>query len=190
MSTESRAPQSLPWVKANLNYLKPTGEKPRTYTFPPPSGEPASTVVNDPHELTIIDARAISSDFELDREGFSLVRHESATRDFYDEEEVKRVYYPEVERLLKAATGADRVHIFDHTVRRRIPGQEDRRFDGPRQPVPRVHVDHTEKSGPQRVRDLLPADAAALLRGRVQIINVWRPIRGPLLDSPLAVCDA
>src|SRR5262249_3204585 len=22
------------------------------------------------------------------------------------------------------------------------------------------------------------------------IINVWRPIRGPLLDSPLAVCDA
>src|SRR5262249_49365375 len=26
--------------------------------------------------------------------------------------------------------------------------------------------------------------------GRVQVINVWRPIRGPLLDTPLAVCDA
>ena len=29
-----------------------------------------------------------------------------------------------------------------------------------------------------------------LLKGRVQIINLWRPIRGPLRDAPLAVCDA
>jgi hypothetical protein len=82
------------------------------------------------------------------------------------------------------------VFIFDHTVRRRVPGGEDRRADQPRQPVPRVHVDHTETSGPQRVRDLLPEEARDLLRGRVQIINIWRPIRGPLLDTPLAVCDA
>jgi hypothetical protein len=51
-------------------------------------------------------------------------------------------------------------------------------------------VDHTEKSGPQRLRDLLPDEAEQLLRGRVQIINLWRPIRGPLLDMPLAVADA
>ena len=53
-----------------------------------------------------------------------------------------------------------------------------------------MHVDHTENSGPQRVRDLIPDEAEQLLKGRVQIINLWRPIRGPLLDSPLAVCDA
>ncbi len=85
--------------------------------------------------------------------------------------------------------GADRVFIFDHTVRRHIPCATDRR-DGVRQPVARVHVDHTEKSGPRRVRDLLGAEADTLLRGRVQVINVWRPIRGPLQDSPLALCDA
>jgi hypothetical protein len=56
--------------------------------------------------------------------------------------------------------------------------------------VPRVHVDHTAKSGPQRVRDLLPDEAEELLKGRVQVINLWRPIRGPLQDFPLAVCDA
>jgi len=56
--------------------------------------------------------------------------------------------------------------------------------------VSRVHVDHTAKSGPQRVRDLIPEDSSELLRGRVQVINLWRPIRGPLLDAPLAVCDA
>jgi hypothetical protein len=71
-----------------------------------------------------------------------------------------------------------------------VPGSDDRRANAPRQPVPRVHVDHTVRSGPQRVRDLLTEEADQLLRGRVQIINLWRPIRGPLRDTPLAVCDA
>jgi hypothetical protein len=56
--------------------------------------------------------------------------------------------------------------------------------------VQRVHIDHTARSGPQRVRDLLPDEADELLKGRVQVINLWRPTKGPLQDSPLAVCDA
>jgi hypothetical protein len=146
--------------------------------------------VNEPRTVKISDARPLLARLSLDEQGFGLVRHPSAVRDFYDETEVKATYYPEAERLLKDLTGADRVHVFDATVRRRIPGAEDRVGGGPRQPVPRVHVDHTEASGPQRVRDLLPDEAGDLLRGRVQIINLWRPIRGPLLDTPLAVCDA
>lgn len=190
MSLQSVSTEGLPCVKAELNYLAPTRERPRTYTFDPPVGVARTTVVNDPHEVAIIDARRLLADVSLDEEGFGLVQHKSAARDFYDDEEVKRVYYPEAERLLKELTGADRVHVFDHTVRRRVPGGEDRRGDAPRQPVPRVHVDHTTRSGPQRVRDLLPDEAERLLRGRVQIINLWRPIRGPLRDTPLAVCDA
>lgn len=190
MSLQSVSTEGLPWVKAELNYLAPTRQRPRTYTFDPPVGVARTTVVNDPHEVAIIDARRLLADVSLDEEGFGLVQHKSAVRDFYDDEEVKRVYYPEAERLLKELTGADRVHVFDHTVRRRVPGGEDRRGDAPRQPVPRVHVDHTTRSGPQRVRDLLPDEAERLLRGRVQIVNLWRPIRGPLRDTPLAVCDA
>ena len=177
-------------VKSELNYLAPTRERPRTYTYDPPAGAVRTTVVNDPHQVVICDARPLLSRLSLDEEGFALVRHKSATRDFYDDEEVKRVYYSEAMQLLKELTGADRVYIFDHTVRRRVPGGEDRRANAPRQPVPRVHVDHTAKSGPQRVRDLLSEEADQLLRGRVQIINLWRPIRGPLRDAPLAVCDA
>jgi hypothetical protein len=56
--------------------------------------------------------------------------------------------------------------------------------------VPRVHIDYTLKSGPQRVRDLLPDEAETLLRRRFSVVNVWRPIRGPLEDAPLALCDA
>ena len=53
-----------------------------------------------------------------------------------------------------------------------------------------VHNDYTVKSGPQRVRDLMGEEAEELLRHRFEIVNVWRPIRGPLRDAPLAVCDA
>jgi hypothetical protein len=176
-------------VEAVLNYLAPTKERPRTYTNDPPSGEPRTTVVSEAHVVPIRNLRPLASSVSLDREGFGLVRQDTAVTDFYDDDEVRAVYYPEVERALKEATGADRVFIFDHTTRRRVPGAEDDR-KSIRQPVARVHVDHTAKSGRQRVRDLLPDEADELLRGRVQIINVWRPIRGPLRDSPLAVCDA
>jgi hypothetical protein len=182
--------EALPWVKAELNYLAPTSGRPRTYTFDPPPDVPRSTVVNEPHTVQIRDARPILSRVSLDQEGFGLVRHRSAVRDFHDEAEVKAVYYPEAARLLAELTGADRVHVFDTTVRRRVPGADDRVSGAPRQPVPRVHVDHTERSGPQRVCDLLPDEADRLLRGRVQVINLWRPIRGPLRDMPLAVADA
>jgi hypothetical protein len=85
---------------------------------------------------------------------------------------------------------ADRVVIFDHTVRRRVDGAADVRGAGPRQPATRVHVDQTDASGANRVREHLPAEADELLKGRVQVINLWHPIRGPVRDTPLALCDA
>jgi len=189
MSLQANIVATLPHVLADMNYLGPMSERPRNYTFEPPAGIPLSNVVNETHQVAIRDARPIADKVSLDANGFALVSHASAVRDFFDEEEVKRVYYPEIERLVKQETGAYRVHIFDHTTRRRVEGVQDRR-GGPRQPVRRVHIDHTARSGPQRVRDLLPDEADELLKGRVQVINVWRPIVGPLQDSPLAVCDA
>jgi hypothetical protein len=87
-------------------------------------------------------------------------------------------------------TGAARVVVFDHTIRRRIVGAHDRTVGLPRQPVPRVHNDYTVKSGPQRVRDLLGDEADTLLKKRFAVINLWRPLSGPVEDSPLAVSDA
>ena len=189
MTLASSTIEALPAVQAELNYLVPPSTKPRTYAYEPPPGVPRTDMAPDPHRLPIRDVRRAASIVSLDREGFSLVRHRSAVRDFQDEDTIRQLYYPEAVQLLKCVTGADRVFIFDHTVRRRVPGSEDRR-NGLRQPVTRVHVDHTAKSGPQRVRDLLPDEADELLGGRVQIINLWRPIRGPVRDALLAVCDA
>jgi hypothetical protein len=181
--------ESLPHLKAELNYLAPVAGKPRTYAFDPPPGEPKSTALPEPHVLPIFDGRLVAKGFSLDREGFELVRHPTVVRNFYDEEEVRRVYYPAVEAFLKATLKADRVVIFDHTVRRRVEGAADIRGAGPRQPATRVHVDQTVVSGANRVREHLPDEAEELLKGRVQVINLWRPIRGPVRDTPLAMLD-
>lgn len=181
---------ALPFVEAPLIYAAASAEKLRTYTFTPPPGQAWTNVVAEPHSVAIRDMRPARAALDLDRHGFELIRHDSAVGDFWNEDAVRRLYYREAEALLKEATGADRVHVFDHTLRRRAPGAEDVRGQGPRQPANRVHVDQTVKSGPERVRFELPDEAEALLHGRVQIINLWRPLKGPLYDAPLALCDA
>jgi hypothetical protein len=184
------ATEALPHVAAPLNYLAPMTERPRNYTYDPPPGVPRSNSIAETHVVPILSARPVEAEITLDREGFALLHQQTAVRDFYDDDEVRRTYYAEAERTLAEVTGARRVFVFDHTVRRRVLGVDDRAPGTPRQPATRVHVDHTATSGPQRVRDLLGDEAEDLLRGRVQVINLWRPIRGPLRDAPLAVCDA
>ena len=168
---------------AELHYLKRTAEKPARYVTEPPPGVPVWNGIDDPHMVTIEDARGREQEFSLDNNGFTLIKAPTAVRSFYDPDEIKAVYYPEVERLLRDRLGASRVVVFDHNVR------NGGRTDLP-QPSRRVHNDHTVNSAPRRVRDHLGPDAEELLKHRFGVVNVWRPIRGPVLDSPLALCDA
>ena len=109
--------------------------------------------------------------------------------DFFNPELLADIYYPEVEKLVKERTGASRVLIFDHTLRSGDQATREKKLV--REPVLAVHNDYTEWSGPQRVRDLLPAiEAEALLKNRFAIVQVWRPIRNPIQSDPLAICDA
>jgi hypothetical protein len=177
-------------VRATLNYLVRTDQKPYAYTFEPPEGVPARTgQVDAVPDVSIRDARPIADQLSLDEQGFVLRRHKTAVSDFYDEEQLCTLYYAEIDRLLKVGTGAEKVVIFDYTIRsvpRFKQGQA-----GMREPVRRVHNDYTEASGRRRVRDHLePDEAEARLGQRFMEINVWRPIVGPLEDAPLAVCDA
>jgi hypothetical protein len=177
------APPRQQTTTAELHYLIRTAEKPARYAMEPPPGVPAWNGIDDPHTVLIEDARGRGPEFTLDRNGFTLINAPTAVRNFYDPGEIKSVYYPEVERLLRDMLGASRVVAFDHNVR------NGGRSDLP-QPSRRVHNDHTVNSAPRRVRDHLGAEAEELLKYRFGIVNVWRPIRGPVLDSPLALCDA
>jgi uncharacterized ParB-like nuclease family protein len=182
--------RQLPHIEAALGYIEPTRDKPRSLEYAPPPGVPDTTAVHRDYTVTIRDVRPVASALSLEREGFQLVTAASGVRDFYDEEAVRTRYYAETASLLEELTGATRVHIFDHTVRRRVPGATDRSTGTRRQPAMHVHNDYTVRSGPQRVRDLLGEDAGDLLRRRFSVVNVWRPIRGPVQDAPLALADA
>jgi hypothetical protein len=138
--------------------------------------------------VPIHDARAVLDQLSLEKQGFVLRRHKTAVTNFFDEKEVRAVYYPEVEQLLRETTGADSAVAFEHDVR--SASKAERAVKGVRQPVRVVHDDYTERSAPERVRLYLPQEAEALLKERYAVINVWRPIKGPVLDTPLAVCDA
>jgi len=176
-------------VEAELSFIVPDGRKPFSHQYDPPPGQPVRSHPYQAHRVFIHDARPRASEYTLDREGFALVSRETKVADLYDEDVLRAEYYPEAEALLKAETGAEKVVIFDHTLR---TAKEAPRGQGlPREPVLRVHNDYTVKSGPQRVRDLLPPDEAAeRLKKRFAIVNVWRPIVGPLQHMPLAFCDA
>jgi hypothetical protein len=180
---------SLSKVETELTYVVPGSEKPRTFCYKLPPGVPHSNYIQERRRHFVHDARPIALDFELDKQGFALLERPSAFTDFQDHDAIQRDYYRESERILQAATGADRVFAFGHTVRREMPDGTSR-TDHDRMPVQQVHVDRTDGWGAERVRKLVPDEADSLLGGRMQIINLWRAIRGPLQSMPLALCDA
>lgn len=181
-------PDAREMIRGELSYLVPMRERAYRYAEGTPPSARETNMRHRAQSVTIENAR-LGWPPSLDREGFQFERHESAVRDFFDEKQVKCVYDKEVEDLLKARTGAARIQIFDHTLRRRMPEADDRR-DGFRAPAMRVHVDYTEKSARQRIRDLLSREAEQLLARRFAFINVWRPIGEIVRDTPLALCDA
>ena len=192
--------ENLPYVEAELNYLAPISERPR-YNYDTGPGELFDRPPLAAHTVRIHDLRPLGAEVDLDRQGFALVEQRSKVLNFWDEEEVRRAYYPELAEFVGATTGARRVHVFAHVYRRRDPSVP---LDHPiRQPAMWVHIDRSSgsigssfiwrsmrRTRLERLRQLLGEEADELLRGRCQVITLWRPIRGPVLDTPLAVCDA
>jgi hypothetical protein len=175
-------------VTGVLTYLVPNGKKPVSYQYDPPPGIPVRSGQYEDRAVPVRNGRSLTRELSLDKHGFVITRHDTKVADLGDEAEVTSVYYAEMEQLVKDVTGADRVLVFDHTIRSVPLATQGRK--GIREPVKRVHNDYTVKSGPQRVRDLLPDEAEELLKRRFAVINVWRPLRRPVETSPLALCDA
>ncbi|MGB8436533.1 MAG: CmcJ/NvfI family oxidoreductase [Burkholderiales bacterium] len=175
-------------VIAELAYTVDTGEKPVNETFGPNNIRRREVGLQEQRAVEIRNGRPQAPEFSLDVHGFAFREHRTEMRDFFDLEELKRVYYPEIERLVREVSGAVRVVPFDHTLRSGDEGEREARLI--REPVLSVHNDFTDRSGPQRVRDILPDEADRLLAGRFAIIQVWRAINRPIESNPLAIADA
>jgi hypothetical protein len=173
---------------ARVNYLKPDSTKPAVYLYQKPDGARSADDLIDPHMVMIADARPQAGTLSLDERGFALAAAPTRVTNFDDPAERAARYDCEVAALVTAATGAAKVLVFDHTIRR--IGNANTSAET-RAPVYVAHNDYTETSGPQRVRDLLSAaDAQHALGRRFAIVNVWRSIAGTVTDTPLAFADA
>jgi len=188
MNATTEAAAAGPSVTAELTYTIDTGVKPVNETFGPNNIRRREVGTQEQRAVEIRNGRPLAAEFSLDVHGFVFREHRTTMRDFFDADELKRVYYPEVERLIKEVSGAARVVVFDHTLRSGDEGEREARLI--REPVLSVHNDFTDWSGPQRVRDILPDEADGLLERRFAIIQVWRAINLPIQSNPLAIADA
>ena len=176
------------FTEAELNYSIDTGVVPVTETkdlggYVTVTERHNNTYVR--HKVKIRNARSLFDTFDLERNGFTFVKHPTQVKDFYDEQEIVSVYYPEMVQLVKEQSGARDVFIFDHTVRSRVEGKDMRL----REPVHSVHNDYTEWSARKRVQDFMGDEAEALLAKRFAVVQVWRPINQPIEEEPLAISD-
>lgn len=172
---------------STLSFYEPPkdGSKPWNYVEQPPEGSPQRNFGAEEHDVAIHDIRGRENEFSMNENGFTTISGiESDEHDFTDDERVTNVYYPEVEKLLlDKVEGAHRIFIFDHTIRRSDPNAN-------RAPVNRAHIDQTTKSAIQRVEYHMGDEAEELLKGRYRLINVWRPLNGPVVHKPLAYADS
>jgi len=178
-------------IKANLKFLA-NADGPLVYIPSQGGGDETEHIGNyTTQEVSIHDGRRHRQTSSLDVEGFKLVQHASDVEDFYDDDQVKTIHHDEVKALLKEVTGAARIEIFDDT--RRSASLRRQQDEGIREPASIVHNDYTARSGIKRLVDYFaddPDEANILLRRRFAIVNVWRPIVGPVQNQALVMCDA
>jgi len=177
-------------IRATLNYSVDNGIPPVTYFYEPDPAVKLNPPGTDSKQVDMHDAWPYVNEINLDKEGFELHEFSPAFKDFDSEEKVKSIFYQQVVDYVKLHTGASRVIVFDHTIRKRLPADLSQQTEVQRPAVQLVHSDYTIDSGPQRVHDVVPDEANHLLKRRVAFYNVWKPLHHRVEELPLAMCDA
>jgi hypothetical protein len=190
------APPIIDLIDFRLVKVEPgevNGEfEPAEFHYNPVGGVRGGSVWASP--VLITDARAMASPPTIHVAGFELCDVLTSMVDFHDEDAIRRRYYAEAAELAKHVTGAH-AYIFERLVRRREVGRPALSFgrhgDGTHPGgAGRVHNDYSEASGPKRFEIVALNNGIRSPVRRFAIVNIWRSIRGKLLDTPLAGYDA
>lgn len=180
-------------TQADFNYTRDTGVSPEIYFYDTPAAEHVRAAGDDRHEMAVHDGWSRAESFSLDREGFALREFGGPRFERWDDDAaIRGDLYPSVTEFVRRVVGAQRVVIFDHTIRTKLNAQQQtaEHSTTQRAPVMLVHCDYTPLSGPLRVRQLLPDEADGLLQRRVAFYNFWLPLKRRVEEKPLAMCDA
>src|SRR5690349_11955732 len=79
-------------IVAGLHYTVDTGVKPVNETFGPNNIHRRVTGEHEVRPMTIRNGRSLKDEFDLEVTGFEFVDHQTRVRDFFDPDELKRVY--------------------------------------------------------------------------------------------------
>jgi hypothetical protein len=166
-------------IQADIRYVV-KGERSIFY----PADREKSTWPAEEHSMTLTDMRPVQQELSIDRNGFALLNHTTAMKDFFDPAEVERVFYPEIVDLAKKLNGATHAVAFGP-----VPRSDDPAFKQGRLPAFGAHVDYGRRTIEEMTRPLLGERADYWFGKRVVLMNFWRPIT-TVHRTPLALCDA
>jgi hypothetical protein len=201
-------------VSSDVNFLQRDAlyndEKPYSLRFTPPEEFPRANIKLERHAISVKDIRNRAEPFTFHDNGFQILPFQSRMQygDFDDDEIVKQIYLREAANLLRDFLGAQKVQIFEHTVRKRhaefpISTGEAYRWN---QPTSIAHVDTTTPWAVDMAKQLNPGHIEIgkhriqcvkyvvfhrpKLHGtRLKMNSLWKPLKGPVKDWPLTLCD-
>ncbi|KAK0645772.1 hypothetical protein B0T16DRAFT_411903 [Cercophora newfieldiana] len=168
--------------------------KPYSFHYIPKEDIPLHNLLRSTHTTRIRSMRQLIPQLSLDSQGFEVhtIETKMSYSDFHDEKTVESVYVRELEDHLKVTLAAKEVRALDFQLRLRdaeFPYFGGKPFPKP-QPSLMTHVDVTPDAAEGIVRELYGEAADEILKSRFRIITIWRPLRVPVRDWPLALCDA
>ncbi|KAK1749797.1 hypothetical protein QBC47DRAFT_395344 [Echria macrotheca] len=188
-----------PGIKASIRFLRNDNlyDTVKTYNLEFRSDEiPNSNAVPDRIDNVLVkNIRGHEQEFTFDQNGFAVLEMQTSLSydDFADNSKIQHVYCQEVAACLLKYTGAATVQVFDVQIRRRHPDFPfpEVNFDITNQPALQAHIDASPEAVTGLIRSLNePEKADQLIKGRFIYLNVWKPLKGPVREWPLAVCDA
>ncbi|KAF4964201.1 hypothetical protein FSARC_7835 [Fusarium sarcochroum] len=146
-------------------------------------------------DIEMHDLRGIEHELTFERNGVAVLEADNIMEydDFNDRQQVIDSYCTAIGHILLEYMQAKTVQVFDYNIRRRhpkYPDVKDETSTARDQPTRNVHIDATGAAVHGIIKELNPGGATDLLDRRVVYVNVWRPLKGPVKDWPIALCDA
>ena len=181
-------------VEAAISYVTRDSLINRRFVAP---GAERNTGQYRTHPVAIRDGRALKDHFSLDVHGFVVAERPSSVKDFFDKDEVDRVYPGEVEAAIKTLTGATRVVSRGWMIRTSgdLPKYEQTvgytHSGGVQPPASEAHVDFMPQVAERMARKIYEESfPGGKGYSRFVAASLWRAFSDPPQDWPLALCDA